>query len=227
MCLGPDAHSLDVPRIGGMKVQTITILTLALLCGVSLAQSTSSRKDATHTGITGMQDAIETMPSSSPPLMPGAPGASKEARHSGIARTSITQQFAETAGQSNLFVIHLSRTALAGTGSPATRKQAEFLITRYSSLQRMLAKAASKSGITTSPVLSARQSRDVAAFSGLRGVALDGTYARLLMQEHEKAITFYKAANLPPESPLRTYATKALPQLERSLRAARELSNQF
>jgi putative membrane protein len=99
------------------------------------------------------------------------------------------------------------------------------LVTDHTNDYQELGEVAAKANLTVPKGLDAAHGRMIAPFEKLTGAAFDSRYAHEMIVGHTEAIAVYKKEAADAQNAdLKTYATAALPTLQKHLDGAKDLS---
>jgi putative membrane protein len=141
------------------------------------------------------------------------------------AMPTTAQGFADAAAASDMFEIESSRLAQTMAKNQAVKDFASMLVTEHTKSTTELKAAAGKATppVTPAPKMTPQQQSDLDALKNA-GANFDTLYAQKQVPAHEKALALLQgyAANGDSE-PLKAFATKTAPVVEKHLAAARKL----
>lgn len=142
----------------------------------------------------------------------------------GQSTNSNDQKFVDMAAQTDMAEAHLGQMAADQASSQDVKDFAQTLVTDHTSDYQQLQAAATKTGLTVPKGLDAGHDKMIAPFEKLKGVAFDRRFTRDMVSGHEKAVTAYKREATEASSPdIKSYASTALPTLQKHLDAAKNL----
>ena len=134
------------------------------------------------------------------------------------------QQFVDFAAQTDMTEAHLGQLAADKATRQDVKDYAQMLVTDHTGDYKTLATLATKAGLNVPKGLDAAHDKMIAPFEKLKGAAWDSHYEREMVSGHQKAIAQYKkAADSLQNADLKSYATQALPILEKHLQGAQDL----
>ena len=195
-------------------------LTLALTTAAALALSAcGSRSEAPDGEGTAGAEAGATIPDEAMGTATGAMAGDT------AAMPTTAQGFADAAAASDMFEIESSRLAQTMAKNQAVKDFASMLVTEHTKSTTELKAAAGKAtpAVTPAPKMTPQQQSDLDALKNA-GANFDTLYAQKQVPAHEKALALLQgyAANGDSE-PLKAFATKTAPVVEKHLAAARKL----
>jgi putative membrane protein len=135
-------------------------------------------------------------------------------------RDFVTQAAADGAAE-----VAMGETAKTRAGNPAIKAFAEQMVTDHTKAGAELKAIAAAKGIEVQEMPNAEQKAAHDKLKTLTGGAeFDAEYARLMREDHEKAVRAFRKQSETGEDPqLREFAAKTLPTLERHLEIANAL----
>jgi len=136
------------------------------------------------------------------------------------------QQFVEFAAQTDMMEANLGQLAAAHASADGVKDYAEMVVTDHTNDYNQLSTAAVKANLEVPKGLDAAHDKMIAPFEKLKGVAFDHRYIQEMIAGHTKAIQVYKKeASDAQNANLKTYASQALPTLEKHLGDAKSLAS--
>jgi putative membrane protein len=144
----------------------------------------------------------------------------------GSEKAGGDQQFVDTAAQTDMVEANLGQLAATNADSQQVKDFAQTLVTDHTSDYAQLKTAAQQSSLNVpTSIDSAHNKAMIDPFQKLKGAAFDKKYVQEMIAGHEKAITMYKKESTEAKDPaIKSYATAALPVLQKHLDAAKELA---
>jgi putative membrane protein len=120
--------------------------------------------------------------------------------------------------------VAVGETATAHAGSSAVRDFAQQMITDHTKANAELKAIAEAKGIEAQAIPNSEQKAAHEKLKTLSGAEFDAEYARLMREDHEKAVSAFRQESEHGGDPqLREFATKTLPTLEHHLEMAKAL----
>lgn len=150
----------------------------------------------------------------------------KEHAAKGASAAPMTdQEFVDFAAQTDMMEAHLGQMAADRAATQAVKDYAQMLVTDHTNDYQELGEVAAKANLTVPKGLDAAHDRMIAPFEKLTGAAFDSRYAHEMIVGHTEAIAVYKKEAADAQNAdLKTYATAALPTLQKHLDGAKDLS---
>lgn len=136
------------------------------------------------------------------------------------------QQFVDTAAQTDMVEANLGQLAATSGDSQQVKDFAQTIVSDHTSDYAQLKTAAQQANLNVPTAIDAMHNKAmVDPFQKLKGAAFDKKYIQEMIAGHEKAITLYKKESTSAQNDaLKSYATAALPVLQKHLDAAKELA---
>ncbi len=143
------------------------------------------------------------------------------------AEAMSDQHFVDFAAQTDMVEANLGQLAQTAAADQAVKDYAQMLVTDHTKDFQMLKDAASQANLKVPDAIDAEQNKAmIAPFQKLKGAAFDRRYIAEMITGHTKAIAIYRAeASDAKNDSLKSYATEALPVLEKHLSGAKDLQN--
>lgn len=140
--------------------------------------------------------------------------------------TPHSLRFMKEAARDSAAEIKLARLALDRSSNSAVREFAQRMIDDHTKANRQLMHLARDKGITLSTAPTAEENATYDRLASLHGAAFDRAYARMMVQDHEKAVHMFQAlANNGRNSDLRTWAGDTQLTLRTHLTLARRMAD--
>ncbi len=134
------------------------------------------------------------------------------------------QEFVDFAAQTDMLEAHLGQMAQDQAGTQAVKDYGQMLVTDHTNDYQQLSDAATKANLTVPKGLDAAHNKMIVPFEKLKGKAFDTRYIHEMVMGHTKAIEIYKKEASDAQSPdVKSYATTALPVLQKHLDGAKEI----
>jgi putative membrane protein len=135
------------------------------------------------------------------------------------------QQFVDFAAQTDMVEANLGQLAQTAASSDAVKSYAQGLVTDHTSDYGQLSAAAQQANLTVPGAIDAKNNKEmIDPFQKLKGAAFDHRYVADMVSGHTKAIAVYKKEATDAQNPsIKSYATQALPTLEKHLDGAKDL----
>lgn len=134
------------------------------------------------------------------------------------------QKFLMDAAIGGLMEVELGRWAVQKGTSDAVKQFGRRMVDDHSQANSELATLAASKGITLPTSLDEKHQKEVAKLTRLSGAAFDRAYAKMMVKDHEKAVSdFEKESTRGADADLKAFATKTLPTLQEHLQMARAL----
>lgn len=152
--------------------------------------------------------------------------AGKAAKSKAAAAEPMTdQQFVDFAGQTDMLEANLGQLAASQAASQGVKDYAQMLVTDHTSDYNQLTAAAGKANLNVPKGLDAEHEKMAASLEKLKGAAFDHQYIHEMIAGHEKAIAVYTKEASDAQSPdIKSYASTALPVLQKHLSGAQDIS---
>lgn len=150
--------------------------------------------------------------------------ASAQEKHLGGAPMS-DQQFVDFAAQTDMAEANLGQLAENVASSQPVKDYAQMLVTDHTNDFHQLYDTAHQANLNVPNAIDTEINRTmIDPFQKLKGVAFDRHYIQEMIAGHTKAILVYKKEATDAQNPaLKTYASEALPVLEKHLAGAKDL----
>jgi putative membrane protein len=135
------------------------------------------------------------------------------------------QQFVNYAAQTDMTEANIGQLAQNDGLSGPVKEYAKSLISDRTSDYRLLSDAARQASLTVPAAIDAAQNKEVIGpFQSLKGAAFDHRYVKEIVNRDTDAVDVFKHEAADAKNPaLKSYATQALPSLEKRLADARGL----
>ncbi len=135
------------------------------------------------------------------------------------------QQFVDLAAQTDMVEANLGQLAQTAAADQSLKDYAQMLATDHNKDLQMLKDAASQANLKVPDAIDAEHNKAmIAPFQKLNGAAFDRRYIAEMVAGHTKAIAIYRSETSNDKNPaLQSYATEALPVLEKHLSGAKDL----
>lgn len=137
------------------------------------------------------------------------------------------QEFVDFAAQTDMIEANLGQLAQTAAADQSVKDYAQMLVTDHTKDLQMLQDAASQAQLKVPDAIDAEHNKSmIAPFQKLNGAAFDRRYITEMIAGHTKAIATYRAESTKAQSDaLKSYATEALPVLEKHLSGAKDLQS--
>jgi putative membrane protein len=135
------------------------------------------------------------------------------------------QQFVDFAAQTNMVEANLGQLAGNVAERQDVKDYGQMLATDHTNDQQQLTAAAQQANLTVPNAIDEKQNKTVIGpYQKLKGAAFDHKYIADMIAGHTKAIEIYKKEAADAENPsIKSYATTALPVLQKHLDGAKDL----
>jgi putative membrane protein len=134
------------------------------------------------------------------------------------------QQFVDFAAQTDMTEAHLGQLAQEQAATQGIKDSGQTLTTDHTNDYTQLTATAGKANLTVPKGVDAKHDKMIAPFEKLHGAAFDSHFLHDMVAGHTAAIAVYKRESTDAQSAdLKTYATNALPVLQKHLDDAKEL----
>lgn len=134
------------------------------------------------------------------------------------------QHFVDFAAQTDMMEAHLGQLAADQASAQGVKDYAQTLVTDHTNDYQQLSQAAGKAGDNVPKGLDAQHNRMIAPFEKLKGKAFDRRFLQEMVTGHTQAIAQYKKeADNGQSADLKSYASQALPTLQKHLDGAKDL----
>ncbi|UWZ84276.1 DUF4142 domain-containing protein [Occallatibacter riparius] len=136
------------------------------------------------------------------------------------------QQFIEMAAQTDMVEANLGQLAASNGDAQPVKDFAQTLVTDHTSDYNQLKTIAQQANLNVPDAIDATHNKAmIDPMQKLKGAAFDKKYIQDMIAGHEKAIAMYKKESTMAQSDaIKSYATAALPVLQKHLDAAKELA---
>ena len=152
-------------------------------------------------------------------LMCGATGAWAQAKTDKAAQTFMTKAI-----QGNLAEVSIGQLAQKQAESQEVRSYGQQLVTDHSAAGQRATAVASQMGMTPPSEPSKKQQSDAAKMAKMSGAAFDRAFVQHMVADHRKEIAEHRKAAKMKNDMAASYATEALPTLEKHLEMAQALN---
>ncbi|MFZ0592393.1 MAG: DUF4142 domain-containing protein [Bryobacteraceae bacterium] len=134
------------------------------------------------------------------------------------------QEFVDFAAQTDMMEAHLGQMAQEQAGAQGVKDYGQTLATDHTNDYKQLTASAGKANLTVAKGLDAKHDKMIAPLDKLHGAAFDRRFEHEMVTGHQAAIAIYKReSNDAQNADIKTYATQALPTLEKHLSDAQAL----
>ena len=135
------------------------------------------------------------------------------------------QQFVDFAAQTDMVEANLGQLAQNVAASDAVKSYGQMLVTDHTADYGQLSAAAQQANLTVPNSIDGKNNKAmIDPFQKLKGAAFDHKYVAEMVAGHTKAIAVYKKEAADAQNPsIKSYATQALPTLEKHLDGAKDL----
>jgi putative membrane protein len=135
-----------------------------------------------------------------------------------------SKAFIEAASLGSSMEIELGKYAMQHSQNKKVKDFAAKMVADHTLAKSDLMKIGNSSGIMLPTDYPADVKAHMAEMMKLKGAAFDNHYADMMVNDHVKTITLFKAAQSLRDDPLKDYANKTLPILETHHKLATELA---
>jgi putative membrane protein len=144
------------------------------------------------------------------------------------AASSDLGDFARKAAFGGMTEVELGRLAVERASNARVKEFGQRMIDDHTQANTELRVAAREQGISLPMELDAEHRTAIDRFARLSGPAFDQAYMRDMVMDHEQDVAeFARAAQTPGDSPVKSFAVKALPTLQDHLKVARDVDGQL
>lgn len=141
-----------------------------------------------------------------------------------MAKPMTDQEFVDFAAQTDMTEAHLGQMAQEKGDAQAVKDYGQMLTSDHTNDYNTITSVATKANLTVPKGIDAAHDRMIAPMDKMKGAAFDHMFLRDMVSGHDHAISVYKKeANDAQNADLKSYATQALPVLEKHLNAAQDL----
>jgi len=119
--------------------------------------------------------------------------------------------------------IAMGQLALANGGAQAMKTFGQTLINDHSKNKTEAEALASKLGLSPPSGMTPEAQQAMAKLEKLKGREFDREFSQLMVKDHEKTISEFKAEATSEHGPVQQFASQSLPTLEKHLRMAKDL----
>ena len=135
------------------------------------------------------------------------------------------QQFVDFAAQTDMVEANLGQLAQNVASSDAVKSYGQMLVTDHTADYGQLVAAAQQANLTVPNAIDdAHNKAMIDPFQKLKGAAFDHKFAAEMVAGHTKAIAAYKKEAADATNPsIKSYATQAIPTLQKHLDGAKDL----
>lgn len=135
------------------------------------------------------------------------------------------QRFIDFAAQTDMVEANLGQLAETVASSQPVKDYAQMLVTDHTNDFHQLYNAAHQANLNVPNAIDAEHNRTmIGSFQKLKDAAFDHRFVREMIAGHTKAILVYKKEATDAQNPaLKTYASEALPVLEKHLAGVKDL----
>jgi putative membrane protein len=138
--------------------------------------------------------------------------------------TMSDQEFVDFAAQTDMTEAHLGQMTQDQAGSQPVKDYGQMLTMDHTNDYKQVTAAAGKANLTVPKGLDAKHDKMIAPFEKLHGAAFDHRFEHEMVAGHKAAVAIYKReATDAQNADLKTYATQAIPTLEKHLSDAENL----
>jgi putative membrane protein len=136
--------------------------------------------------------------------------------------------FARKAAIGGMTEVELGRLAVERASNARVKEFGQRMVNDHTSANTELRVAAREQGIVLPTELDTEHKAVVDKLSRLSGSAFDQAYMRDMVMDHEEDVAeFSRAAQSPGDSPVKSFAAKALPTLQDHLKMARDVDGEL
>lgn len=140
------------------------------------------------------------------------------------SRPMTDQQFVDFAAQTDMMEANLGQLAQNQADSQPVKDYANTLVTDHTSDYGQLSAAAKQASLTVPNAIDKEHDTMIAPFHKLKGTAFDHKYIQEMISGHTKAIEIYqKESTSAQNDAIKSYASTALPVLQKHLSGAKDL----
>lgn len=140
------------------------------------------------------------------------------------SRPMTDQQFVDFAAQTDMMEANVGQLAQNQASSQQVKDYANTLVTDHTTDYGQLSQAAKQANLTVPNALDKEHDTMIAPMQKLKAAAFDHKYAQEMVAGHTKAIEIYqKEATSAQNDAIKSYASNALPVLQKHLSGAKDL----
>lgn len=145
-------------------------------------------------------------------------------KKSAESKPMTDQQFVDFAAQTDMMEANLGQLAQNAASSQQVKDYANTLVTDHTSDYQQLSTAAKQANLNVPNAIDDEHNKMIAPFQKLKAAAFDRKYAHEMVAGHTKAIEIYqKEATSAQNDAIKSYASNALPVLQKHLTDAKDL----
>jgi len=133
------------------------------------------------------------------------------------------QSFVKKAALGGMTEVEASKLAVSKAHDPQVRAFAQKMVKEHTAANDELKSLADKKGWTVPASLDAEHKAVLQKLNSQSGAAFDEAYSRQMLQDHEKTVALFKAAEQTSDRDLAAWAQKTLPTIEQHEQMAESL----
>lgn len=155
----------------------------------------------------------------------GMAGRGQMAAGQGGTLSSTDRQFMMKAAMMDLAEIQTGRLAVSQGASESVRQFGQRMIDDHTRTSQQLMQMGSSAGLTPPQTLDAKHQAAAAKLARLTGAEFDRAYMKLMVKDHQEAVSLYRRQSTRGSMPeLRSFASATLPALQEHLTMARSMA---
>lgn len=153
-----------------------------------------------------------------------APALAQKKGHTAEHVTMTDQEFVDFAAQTDMTEANLGQYAASHAAGQGVKDYAQMLVTDHTNDYTQLTSAAQKASLNVPKGLDATHEKMIAPLEKMEGAAFDRRYVQEMISGHEHAIAVYQKEAESAQNPdIKSYASQALPVLQKHLSGANDL----
>lgn len=138
--------------------------------------------------------------------------------------SSKDRDFLMDTAMDGLIEVELGRLAAQQGASDAVKQFGQKMVDDHTQASTELTTLATSKGITLPTSIDDKHRQDVTKLSALSGAEFDRAYAKMMLKDHEKAVSNFEKQSMKAADPdVKAFAAKTLPTLQGHLTLARAL----
>jgi putative membrane protein len=137
--------------------------------------------------------------------------------------SSDPKDFMEKAAVGGLMEVEAGKIAQTQASSQGVKDFAALMVKDHSAANKELMGIAEKKSVTLPTSLPAAEQQHLDAMRKMSGADFDKHYIGMMVQDHDKTVSLFKAGSRNPDTEVSGFATKTLPIIEAHAQKATEL----
>ena len=139
-----------------------------------------------------------------------------------------SKKFIEDAGKGGMMEVDLGNMAITNASSQAVKDFGKMMVDDHTKLNNQLKDVASKKNVSVPATVGNDQKKDMDDLSKKTGNDFDKAYVKMMVKDHKEDIDeFKKASQNLTDNDLKTFATNALPVLQKHLDAIQAIQKKM